>query len=57
MRKQIQLVGLFIFIITLFTSCEVVESIFKVGMGVEIFIVIAVIAVIIIIISKFRGNK
>ena len=57
MRKQIQLVGLFIFIITLFTSCEVVESIFKVGMGVGIFIVIAVIAVIIIIISKFRGNK
>lgn len=57
MRKQIQLVGLFIFVITLFTSCEVVESIFKVGMGVGIFIVIAVIAVIIFIISKFRGNK
>lgn len=37
----------------LFTSCELVEGIFKAGMGVGIFIVIAVIAVIIWIISRF----
>jgi len=39
------------------TSCELVEGIFKAGMGVGIFIVIAVIAVIIFIISKFSGSK
>lgn len=39
------------------TSCELVEGIFKAGMGVGIFIVIAIIAVIIFIISKFTGSK
>lgn len=39
------------------TSCEVVEAIFKAGMGVGIFIVIAVIAVIVFIISKLGGSK
>jgi hypothetical protein len=39
------------------TSCEVVEGIFKAGMGVGIFIVIAVIAVIVFIISKLGGRK
>ncbi|CAH0335994.1 hypothetical protein FVB9288_01666 [Flavobacterium sp. CECT 9288] len=35
-----------------FTSCSVVEGIFKAGMGVGIFIVIAVIAMIVWIISR-----
>lgn len=39
------------------TSCEVVEGIFKLGMGVGIFIVIAVIAVIVFIVSKLGGRK
>ena len=39
------------------TSCDVIEGIFKAGMGVGIFIVIAVIAVIVFIISKLGGNK
>jgi hypothetical protein len=34
-------------------SCEVIGGIFKAGMGVGIFIVIAIIAVIIFIISRF----
>lgn len=41
----------------LFTSCELVEGIFKAGMGVGIFIVIAIIAVIIFIISKFSKRS
>ncbi len=41
----------------LLTSCEVVEGIFKLGMGVGIFIVIAVIAVIVFIVSKIGGRK
>ncbi len=35
-----------------FTSCSVVEGIFKAGMGIGIFIVIAVIALIVWIISR-----
>ena len=37
----------------LFTSCSVIEGIFKAGMGVGIFIVVAVIAIIIWILSRF----
>ncbi|MDD3005368.1 MAG: hypothetical protein PHH66_10720 [Flavobacterium sp.] len=37
-----------------FTSCEVIEGIFKLGMGVGIFMVIAIIAVIIFIITKLN---
>lgn len=39
------------------TSCELVGGIFKAGMGVGIFIVIAIIAVIVFIISKLGGRK
>jgi hypothetical protein len=57
MKKQVQTIAAFIFILTLFTSCEVIEGIFKAGMGVGIFIVIAVIALIVFIISKLGGKK
>lgn len=57
MKKYLQFTGLLVLILTTFTSCEVVEGIFKAGMGVGIFIVIAVIAVIIWIISKVSGKK
>ncbi|GEP52449.1 hypothetical protein FNO01nite_31210 [Flavobacterium noncentrifugens] len=48
---------LLLFILFTATSCELVEGIFKAGMGVGIFIVIAIVAVIIFIISKFTGSK
>ena len=57
MKKQLHFLLLFIFILTLFTSCEVIGDIFKAGMGFGIFIVVAVIAVIIFIISKLTGKK
>ncbi|MCA0349013.1 MAG: hypothetical protein LCH35_07105 [Bacteroidetes bacterium] len=41
----------------LFTSCSAIESIFKAGMGVGIFIVIAILAIIVYIISKFSDKK
>lgn len=37
-----------------FTSCEVIGDIFQAGMGVGIFLVILVVAVIIWIISRFK---
>jgi hypothetical protein len=40
-----------------FTSCEVIGGIFKAGMGVGIFIVIFIVAIIIWILSKFLGKK
>ncbi|HEY4618792.1 MAG TPA: hypothetical protein VIH09_11420 [Flavobacterium sp.] len=57
MQNQItRLLVLFIALVS-FTSCSVVEGIFKAGMGVGIFIVIAIIAVVIFIVSKFLGKK
>ncbi len=40
----------------LFTSCEIIGDIFQAGMGVGIFLVIAVIAVIFFAISKISGK-
>lgn len=57
MKKLLQLLLLFISILTLFTSCEIIGDIFKAGMGFGIFIVIAVIAVIIFIIAKLNRKK
>lgn len=57
MKKQVQFAALFLLILTTFTSCEVVEGIFKAGMGFGIFIVVAIVALIIFIISKVGGKK
>ena len=56
MKKLLQTTALFILILTTFTSCEVIGGIFKAGMGVGIFIVIAVIALIVFLISKLGGK-
>ncbi len=40
----------------LFTSCEIIGDIFQAGMGVGIFLVIAVIALIFFVISKIGGK-
>lgn len=56
MKKQILTAALFIFILTCFTSCDAIAGIFKAGMGVGIFIVVAIVAVIIYIMSRF-GKK
>ncbi|WP_395053129.1 hypothetical protein [Flavobacterium sp.] len=37
----------------LFSSCSVIEGIFKAGVGVGVFIVIAVVALILFVISRF----
>lgn len=57
MKNQIQLWATFIFIAFFFSSCDVVEGIFKAGMSFGIFIVIAIIALIIFIIAKISGKK
>jgi hypothetical protein len=57
MQKEITRLMILFIILLSFTSCSVVEGIFKAGMGVGIFIVIAVIAIVAFIISKIFGKK
>ncbi|MFY0481491.1 hypothetical protein ACI6PS_02710 [Flavobacterium sp. PLA-1-15] len=54
MRNYILRISLMLMVLFTATSCEVVEGIFNVGVGVGIFIVIAILAVIIWIVSRFR---
>jgi hypothetical protein len=44
-------------ILIAFTSCSVIGGIFKAGMGVGIIIVVAIIAIVLFVISKFLGKK
>ena len=57
MQNKVLKLSLMLMVLFSLTSCEVIGGIFKAGMGVGIFIVIAVIAVIIFIISKVSGRK
>lgn len=52
MKNYIARISLFLLMLISLQSCEVVEGIFKLGMGVGIFIVIAILAVIIFIFAK-----
>lgn len=57
MKSIFTRVTLLSFMAVMLTSCSVIEGIFKAGMGVGIFIVIAIIAIIIFVISKFSSKK
>ncbi|WP_169628035.1 hypothetical protein [Flavobacterium soli] len=54
MKNYIFRISLLLMVLLTFTSCEVVEGIFNLGVGVGIFIVIAILAVIIWVISRFK---
>ncbi len=56
MKKQTFTIALFMALLTTFSGCSVIGGIFKTGMGVGIFIVIAVIALIIFLVTRF-GKK
>ncbi|WP_198008530.1 hypothetical protein [Flavobacterium sp. ACAM 123] len=55
-NKTIRLLLLLTVVLSL-TGCSLVEGIFKAGMGVGIFIVIAILAIILFIVSKLFGKK
>lgn len=57
MKNRVTNLLLLLLVSLTFTSCDIIEGIFKAGMGVGIFIVIAIIAVIVFIISKLGGSK
>jgi len=57
MKKQTSIIALLICLITTFSSCAIVGGIFKAGMGLGIFIVVLVVALIIFLFSRAGKNK
>ncbi|SDX90904.1 hypothetical protein [Flavobacterium degerlachei] len=55
-NKATKFILLFAILIS-FTSCSVIGGIFKAGMGVGIFIVVAILAIVLFLISKLFGKK
>ena len=54
MKNRIFKLGLIAMLLGSLTSCEAIGDIFQAGVGVGIFLVIAVVAIIIWIISRFK---
>ena len=57
MYDKITRIALLLIILISATSCSIIGGIFKAGMGVGIFFVVIVLAVIAFIISKIIGKK
>lgn len=58
MQKKLTRILMLLVVLVSFTSCSIIEGIFKAGVGVGIFIIIAVLAIIAFIVSKiFNRNK
>lgn len=57
MTNKLSRIAMLLVVLLSFTSCSVIEGIFKAGMGVGIFIVVAIVAVIIFIITRIGGKK
>ncbi len=54
MRKNILLTTAFAFMVTLFSSCEAIGSIFKAGMWVGVIVVVLIVALVLWLIGKAR---
>ena len=57
MKNQLFITALLISMVTTLSGCSVIGDIFKAGMGVGIFLVVLVVAIIAFIISKIAKNK
>jgi hypothetical protein len=57
MQKKLTRLVMLLIVSLSFTSCSLIEGIFKAGMGVGIFIVVAVLAIIVFIVSKIFGRS
>ena len=55
--KRIGLIAVMATVVSLLSSCEVIEGIFKAGVWSGIIIVVVVVALIIWLISKFSGGS
>ncbi len=54
---SLQLFTFFVFCIVFFTSCRAIEGIFKAGMGVGIFMVVAIISLIVFLAVRFSKKN
>ncbi len=57
MKKQTFITALLISILTIFSSCSVIGDIFKAGIGVGVFLVVFVVAIIIYFVLRMRKSK
>lgn len=57
MFQQISRVLTLVLVLLTVSSCSLIEGIFKAGVGVGIFIVVAILAILAFIISKILGRK
>ena len=57
MKTKIARIAMLLIVLISFSSCSVIEGIFKAGIGVGIFIVIIILAILAYVISKIMGNK
>lgn len=57
MKDKITRIVMLLIILMSVTSCSIVEGIFKAGVGVGVFIVVIILAVIAFVISKIMGKK
>lgn len=57
MKNKIVRIAMLLIVLLSVSSCSVIEGIFKAGMGVGIFIVVIIVAVIAFVISKFMRRK
>ena len=57
MKNKIFRIVILPFLLILVSSCSVIEGIFKAGVGVGVFFVVIILAVVVFIVSKFIGKK
>lgn len=57
MFQQISRVLTLVLVLLTVSSCSLIEGIFKAGVGVGIFIVVAILAILAFIISRILGRK
>ena len=57
MKNKISRIVILPLLLILVSSCSVIEGIFKAGVGVGVFFVIIILAVVVFIVSKFIGKK
>jgi hypothetical protein len=57
MKNKIPKIVLCALLLILVSSCSVIEGIFKAGVGVGVFFVVIILAIVVFVISKITGKK
>jgi hypothetical protein len=57
MKNKITRIAMLLIILILATSCSIIKGIFETGVGVGVFIVVIILAIIAFVLSKIMGKK